>query len=252
MLFEGNETASQHLWYQLVLSKANRQFVDDYQSYEHDVDFSSEPFTYAANKFSEWVQKGYLPSNSGGLVAEDMITQFCAGEYPIMFSGSWWFGRVNQDGNFKSTFRALPGNEKLNTGATGKLWVVPETSKHKDLAADFLNFLLSKDVQNMLATEAGLPFNASDDYSIDSLPDELKNPLKTFDDMQDSAKEFNTVFEQLLDNDAIALYPDWPSAGMYDALNSALQGLINGNSTPEQATGEIKAAYEEGKSDLGL
>ena len=71
-----------------------------------------------------------------------------------------------------------------------------ETSKHKDLAADFLNFLLSKDVQNMLATEAGLPFNASDDYSIDSLPDELKNPLKTFDDMQDSAKEFNTVFEQ--------------------------------------------------------
>ena len=250
--FEGNETASQHLWYQLVLSKANRQFVDDYQSYEHDVDFSSEPFTYAANKFSEWVQKGYLPSNSGGLVAEDMITQFCAGEYPIMFSGSWWFGRVNQDGNFKSTFRALPGNEKLNTGATGKLWVVPETSKHKDLAADFLNFLLSKDVQNMLATEAGLPFNASDDYSIDSLPDELKNPLKTFDDMQDSVKEFNTVFEQLLDNDAIALYPDWPSAGMYDALNSALQGLINGNSTPEQATGEIKAAYEEGKSDLGL
>ena len=76
--------------------------------------------------------------------------------------------------------------------------------------------------------------------------------LKTFDDMQDSVKEFNTVFEQLLDNDAIALYPDWPSAGMYDALNSALQGLINGNSTPEQATGEIKAAYEEGKSDLGL
>ncbi len=66
----------------------------------------------------------------------------------------------------------------------------------------------------MLATEAGLPFNASDDYSIDSLPDELKNPLKTFDDMQDSAKEFNTVFEQLLDNDAIALYPDWPSAGI--------------------------------------
>lgn len=36
--------------------------------------------------------------------------------------------------------------------------------------------------------------------------------------VQDSVKEFNTVFEQLLDNDAIALYPDWPSAGMYDAL----------------------------------
>lgn len=250
--FEGNETASQHLWYQLVLSKADRQFVNDYQSYEHDVDFTSEPFTYAAEKFAEWVDKGYLPGNSGGLVAEDMITQFCAGEYPIMFSGSWWFGRVNQDGNFKSTFRALPGNEKLNTGATGKLWVVLETSKHKDQAAHFLNFLLSEEVQNLLATEAGLPFNASDDYSLDGLADELKNPLKTFDDMQESAKEFNSVFEQLLANDAIALYPDWPSAGMYDSLNSAIQGLINGNSTPEQATEEIKAAYEEGKADLGL
>ena len=250
--FEGNETAAQHLWYELSLSKADRQWVNDYQSYEAEPDWSGEPFTYAANKFSDWVKRGYLPSNSGGLVAEDMITQFCAGKFPIMFSGSWWFGRVKQDGKFKSTFRTFPGNEKLSTGATGKLWVVPETSKHKDLAADFLNFLLSTDVQNMLATEAGLPFNASDDYSIDKLPEELKNPLHTFDDMQDSVKEFNDVFKTLLDNDAIALYPDWPSAGMYDALNSALQGLINGNSTPQEATDEIKAAYDEGKTELGL
>lgn len=250
--FEGNETAAQHLWYQLALSQADRQWVKDYQSYEHDVDFSGKPFTYAADKFSDWVKKGYIPGNSGGLVAEDMITQFCAGQYPIMFSGSWWFGRVNQDGNFKAAYSVFPGNEKLNTGGTGKLWVVPETSKHKDLAADFLNFLLSEDIQNLLATEAGLPFNASDDYSIDKLPSELRNPLKTFDDMQDNCKEFNSVFEELLENDAISLYPDWPSAGMYNALNSALQGLINGNSTPEEATSEIKDAYEEGKADLGL
>lgn len=250
--FEGNETASQHLWYELALSKADRQWVDDYQSYEHEVDFDGEPFTYAADKFAEWVDKGYIPGNSGGLVAEDMITQFCAGDYPIMFSGSWWFGRVNQDGDFTSVFKAFPGNEQLSTGATGKLWVVPETSKHKDLAADFLDFLLGEEVQNLLATEAGLPFNAADDYALDTLDETLRNPLGTFDDMQDAARQFNDVFETLLDNDAIALYPDWPSAGMYDALNSALQGLINGNSTPEQATDEIRAAYEEGRSDLGL
>ena len=78
------------------------------------------------------MDKGYIPNNSGGLVAEDMITQFCAGEYPIMFSGSWWFGRIQQDGAFTTVFRAFPGNENLSTGAAGKLWVVPETSKHKD------------------------------------------------------------------------------------------------------------------------
>lgn len=250
--FEGNETAAQHLWYELALSKADRQWVNDYQSYEHDLDWNSEPFTYAAEKFAEWVDKGYIPNNSGGLVAEDMITQFCAGEYPIMFSGSWWFGRVQQDGAFTTVLRAFPGNENLSTGAAGKLWVVPETSKHKDLAADFLNFLLSEDVQNMLATEAGLPFNATEDASLENLPEALKNPLGTFDDLQEQVMEFNAVFEMLLENDAIALYPDWPSAGMYDALNSALQGLINQNSTPEQATQEIQAAYDEGKAELGL
>lgn len=119
-------------------------------------------------------RKGYLPSNSGGLVAEDMITQFCAGEYSIMFFWLVVVRTCQSDGNFKSTFRALPGNEKLNTGATGKLWVVPKPQAYIGLAADFRTSCSPKDVQNMLATEAGLPFNASDDYSIDSLPDELR------------------------------------------------------------------------------
>lgn len=250
--FEGSETAAQHLWYELALSKADRDWVNKYQSYSGAVDWNSEPFTYAANTLDSWVKNGYIPSNSGGLVAEDMITQFCAGKYPIMFSGSWWFGRVNQDGKFKSEFATFPGNEKLSTAGSGKLWVVPEKSKHKAAAAKFLDFALGEETQNMLGTEAGLPVDTSIDPDLSAVPTLMKNPNKTFDNIQDKVKEMNSVFQTLLKNDAIAYYPDWPSAGMYDSLNSALQGIINQKSTPEKATAEIKAAYEEGKEDLGI
>lgn len=250
--FEGSETAAQHLWYELALSKANRQWVDNYQSYAGKVNWKSEPFTYAANTIDNWVKKGYIPSNSGGLVAEDMITQFCAGKYPIMFSGSWWFGRINQDGKFKSEFATFPGNEKLSTAGSGKLWVVPEKSKHKGAAAKFLNFMLGKETQNMLGTEAGLPVDSSITPTLSEVPTLMKNPQKTFDNIQDKVTQMNSVYQTLLKNNAVAYYPDWPSASMYDALNSALQGLINQKSTPDKATAEIEAAYNEGKEDLGI
>ena len=135
--FEGNETAAQHLVRAGALEELDRPVGQRLPVLlSVDLDWNSEPFTYAAEKFAESVDKGYIPNNSGGLVAEDMITQFCAGEYPIMFSGSWWFGRIQQDGAFTTVFRAFPGNENFDTGATGKLSVVPETSKHKDLAAE--------------------------------------------------------------------------------------------------------------------
>ncbi len=233
---EGAETATQHIWYQLALSQLkDRQWIDDYQLYENDVDWSGEELTYATDTFDQWVKDGFIPETASGLKAEDMITAFLTGDYPIMVSGSWWFNRVNQDSDFDWTVARFPGSTYA-LGATGKLWVVPEAAKNKQAAYEYMNILLTDPtVQGQIAAGGGLAYNAPDGAITDPM-----------------VEEFQGVFDQLLADDAIAYYPDWPSSGMFDQLNSSLQGLINQNKTPDEVLGELKAEYDAGKDALGL
>ena len=57
-------------------------------------------------------------------------------------------------------------------------------------------------------------------------------------------------FQEILDGDGLAFYPDWPVAGFYDQLVSAMQSLINGSKTGAEAMAELAAAYEEGKAEI--
>ncbi|MBS6948043.1 MAG: extracellular solute-binding protein [Bifidobacterium scardovii] len=244
---------AEHLWYQLALTKADRQWVKDYQSFEHKVAWDSGPAKYAADTYAEWVNKGYIPNTAAAQTEEDMISQFCAGKFPVVITGSWEFGRVLKDATFAAVVKAFPGTEKLATGGAAKLWSIPESSKNKDAAAKFANFLLTnQDVQNMYATEGGLPLNHQGDPDLASLPDELKNPSGTYDKQQEQVTAFTGIFDSYLKNDALAYYPSWPAATMTDALHAALQGLINQRSNPDEALQVIEKAYDQGKKDLGV
>lgn len=231
---EGAETATQHIWYQLALSQLkDRQWINDYQLFENDVDWTGPELTYAADTFDSWVKKGYIPTTSAGLNAEEMVTAFLSGDYPIMVSGSWWFNRINLDASFDWTVSRLPGSTYA-LGATGKLWVVPEAAKNKTAAYEYLNLLLTDPtVQSTIAAGGGLAYNAPEGAITDPM-----------------VQEFQGVFDQLLEDDAISLYPDWPSAGLFDQLNSSLQGLINQNLSPEEATEQIRVEYQSGKDAL--
>ena len=68
----GREYPAQQLFYQLALSKADRQWVDDLQQYTGDVDFHDEVWTYGAETFADWVKKGDVGEDSTGIDAESM------------------------------------------------------------------------------------------------------------------------------------------------------------------------------------
>src|SRR6218665_2018620 len=48
------------LWYQLALSRANRQWVTNFQTFAEPVDFHDSAFTYATQTIKDWVDKGYI------------------------------------------------------------------------------------------------------------------------------------------------------------------------------------------------
>lgn len=228
----GAEYPLGQLWYQLVLTNADRDFVNDYQLFAGDVDFHGPQMTQATETLQEWVQKGYIAPDSAGLTAEDMGTSFISGDYPMMVSGSWWFGRLVDEIDYNWGQFLFPGTT-LQTGSSGNLWVVPENAQNKDLATAFIDITLRPEVQNILGEKGGLPV-AGDPAAI----------------TDDRTRAFTEAFNKINEDDGLAFYPDWPVAGYYDVLVSSLQSIVNQSKSPSEVLDQLQAPYLSGKDDL--
>jgi raffinose/stachyose/melibiose transport system substrate-binding protein len=226
----GAEYPAQQIFYELALSKADRKFINAYELYQGDVDFHGPEFTFGAERMADWVKKGYISKDATGLKAEDMGVAWENGKYPILISGSWWYGRfMTEVKNFSWGIFLFPGN-KLHPGSGGNIWVVPANSKNKDLAYDFIDITLKQDVQTLLGNEGGIPVNA--DVS------KITDPK-----IQELIQNFSTIVQ----TDGLAFYPDWPVPGYYDVLVSNVQELIGGTKTPAQFLDAIGNNYKENK-----
>lgn len=221
------------LFYQLALSKATRQWVNNYQLYAGKVDWQDEDFSFAANTIKDWVDKGYISKDVTGLKAEDAGTSFIKGDSPIFFSGSWWYGRfVTEATSFKWGTFLFPGST-MSPGSSGNLWVVPENSKNKDLAYKFIDITMGKKIQNLIGNNGGIP--VAGDVSAITDP---------------KSKELIDNFNTLTKRDGIAFYPDWPTPTFYDQLNAGLQELVNGTKSPKAVLTELGVNYQSGVDDI--
>lgn len=226
----GAEYPAQQVFYELVLSKADAAFVKAYQLFQGDVDFHGPEFVFAAEKMEEWVDEGFISPVAVSMKAEDMGLAFTSGEYPIMISGSWWYGRFMEEiDGFEWGIFNFPGN-RFHPGSSGNLWVVPEKATNKEIAYDFIDITLSPKIQNILGNAGGIPVNA--DLS------DITDPK-----VKDLIKGFNAI----LNDDGLAFYPDWPVPGYYDVLVAKVQDLIGKTKTPMQVLSEMEEEYNSGR-----
>ncbi|WP_189943187.1 ABC transporter substrate-binding protein [Streptomyces aurantiogriseus] len=224
----GAEYLAQQYVYQLALSKADRAWVDAYELYQGKVDFHDAAWTYAAETFADWVKKGYIGKNSTSTKAEEAGVSFIQGKAPILFSGSWWYGRFQDEAKFDWGTTLWPGSN-LTPGSGGNLWVVPKSAENKDLAYDFIDITMSKKIQNLLGNKGGVPV-AADAAAI----------------TDPRSKDLITNFNTLSDRDGLAFYPDWPVPGFYDVLVSETQKLITGSAQPDAYLDALQEAYDKG------
>jgi raffinose/stachyose/melibiose transport system substrate-binding protein len=230
----GSEYPAQQIFYELVLSQADRSFVNDFQLYENPVDFHGPELSFGAERFADWVSNGYIAGDSAGIGAEDMGVAFTQGDFPMMISGSWWYGRfADEITEFEWGAFLFPGNT-LHPGSSGNLWVVPERSGNKDLAYDFIDITMSPEIQNLLGNSGGVPVAA--------------DPAQITDEQ---SAELIALFNTVTETDGLAFYPDWPAPGYYDTLVAGVQELINETKRPEQVLDDIAGPYEDNLADIG-
>jgi raffinose/stachyose/melibiose transport system substrate-binding protein len=223
----GNDYAAMQYLYELALSKATQAWVSAYQRYTGPVSFHDPQWTYAANTFASWVRSGYIAKDSVGMTATQMGTAFENQKYPMLVSGSWWFGLFESEiKNFQWGTFLWPGNH-LNAGSGGNLWVVPKNAANKQLAYDFINTTLQPDVQSLLANHGAVPISASTAG--------VTNPLN---------QQLIRNFQQLSSSNGLAYYPDWPTPSFYNTLLQQTQDLMNGTS-PDQVLSSLQSSYDQ-------
>jgi raffinose/stachyose/melibiose transport system substrate-binding protein len=228
----GAEYPAQQIFYQLVLSQANRQWINDYEMYANAVDFHDTALTFGATEFAKWMKNGYLTKNQVSLTAQQGGDAFMAGKSPIFPTGSWWYGSfITEITKFKWGIFLFPGNT-LSPGSSGNIWVIPAKSKNADLAADFIDITLSTPIQNIMGRAGGLPVAAD--------PTAITDP---------ALLTFNQNFQALLKGDGLAFYPDWPAAGFYNDLVVNIQNLMNGTD-PSKVLDALAAKYNANKPKL--
>ena len=223
--FGGGSYQNVHMAYALAVSQADQAWVKNFQHFDGAVDWTK--WEYAANKIAEWKKNGYFEAKASGIKAEDATAAFEAGKYPLELGGTW----LDQDVATKAKFNwgkfQNPGS--LSVGSAGNLLVIPSRSKNKDLAAEFINLVLSTKYQNELGNAGGLPLLA-DQAS-------LTNPV---------TQKSYSVFDQIVKADGLAMYPDWPVAGYFDVQLAAGTKLVaDGNAAAYVKT--IKDFYEANK-----
>ncbi|GAB3617162.1 extracellular solute-binding protein [Okibacterium endophyticum] len=221
------------LWYQLALTKADRDFVDDYQLYTGDVDWQGEEIGYATETINDWTENGFISQDATGLKAEDAGTAFINGTYPIFFSGSWWHNRfATEIEGFEWGSFLFPGAE-MSPGSAGNMWAVPENAANKELAYEFIDITMRPEIQAIIGNNGGVPVAA--------------DPADITDEM---SAELIGNFNTLTDRDGIAFYPDWPTATFYDELNAGLQELVNGTKSPAEVQSQLGEQYQAGVDDI--
>jgi raffinose/stachyose/melibiose transport system substrate-binding protein len=221
------------LWYQLALTKADRDFVDDYQLYTGEVDFSGPELTYATETIKDWTDAGYISTDATGFKAEDAGTAFINGTYPMFYSGSWWHNRFTTEVTGFEWGTFLFPEAEMSPGSAGNMWVVPEKAANKELAYEFIDITMRPEIQALIGNNGGIPVAAD--------PADITDP---------KSQELIGNFTTLTERDGIAFYPDWPTATFYDQLNAGLQELINGTKTPAEVNEQIGGQYQSGVDDI--
>lgn len=194
--------------------------------------FDTEGMLLAARTISDWAENGYFFDNFTGIKIDDALQMFLARQAGMFIQGSWYSMSVGEAEFATGIFPFPAWSEGMSPqvgGMTTPLGI-NAASNNQDLAAEFINILLSEQSVHEKRTE------------IEFLPPNVPADLS-------SAQE-GTLFHDLLSmwnemnlNNRVGQYLDWATPGMGDALGKAGQDLLAGVITPEEFVEAVEAEY---------
>lgn len=198
----------------------------------NNVSFDIPENQRAAEILLNWANSGYFTEGYAGIGYDDSNLLFKAGNGAMTITGSWLAGELVTDTDQQFGFFLLPpfeGKTGMAIGGVGIPFAIRRTTDKADLAAEYLNWMISPRAAELWAKAGMLPAM--------SLPESAS--IETDNLFGDTLKAWETINK----NNAVGHYIDWATPTFYDTLVSELQKMLGGMSTPAEFTAAVQQDY---------
>lgn len=188
----------------------------------------------AAAIMQDWVQQGFFTEGFAGIGYDDSNKLFKAGEGGVMtITGSWLAGELIGETDQEFGFFLLPGAESQPRAAIGGVGIpfsIRKTSAHPDLAAEYLDWMISPRAAELWADSGMVPAMPLPEGYVAA-----GTPL-----FNDTLVAWDTINSE----NAVGHYIDWATPTIYDTLVSELQKLFGLQTQPVQFTEAVQADFD--------
>ena len=198
-----------------VSPKQTRSWIFDAKN----VQFDTQNRIKAAGKLADMASAGYFGSDSLGIGYDDANAMFINGEGVFNLTGTWMTADFNSGmGDNVGAFAMPTWNGGVAGGGSFALpWHISSKSSNPDLAAKFLNHLMSIEFVDDLMGVGRVPAQAP-----------------TIDPTSNLQAEVIAASNSLVGANAKTFYTDWATSGMYDTVTQELQKVIGGVASAEE------------------
>lgn len=206
---------------------ADKDKLNDFIYDDPSVHAADIGLTEAAQTIKKWADNGWFTPDYQGIDYQTAVANYLDGQGVFRFEYSGSLGLSGDQLN-KFGYIQLPqvdSDSTVGVGAAPGAMVISSTCKNPDVAAAFLDFLMSAE-GSQAAVDLGLVPMLNADVD---LPDAL------------SLTGESTATATLDEDDGYVPYIDWASPTLLDTITQNMQQLYAGKVTPEQLTDAVEA-----------
>ncbi|GAB3724265.1 ABC transporter substrate-binding protein [Nocardiopsis nanhaiensis] len=215
----GLETGANFVWCSLLNAIAD---PDEYRAWVYgspEASIDTDGALEATETFARWVERGYVPSGANAVSDEDAQAAFVNGESAFLISGNWAALALEAEMEDEVSFFLMPGesaDQAPVASGSSVAYTLSSTTEHPDVAAAFLNYLVSPEAARIQVETGFMPVDLHADTEAYGL-------LNTV----------NHGFDTVAGADSIVPFPDIAAPGILDEVTSGVQGLIAQEDNPD-------------------
>lgn len=222
-----------HEWSAVQHLLVGSEYINNFVYGVNNATFITPENQQAALIMQDWVDKGYFSDGFSGIGYDDSNKLFKAGEGAMTITGSWLAGELVNDTDQKFGFFLLPANPdqtRLAIGGVGIPFSIRKTTANPDLAAEYLDWMISPRAAQLWAEAGMLP----------AMPLPADAKVEEGSLFADTMVAWDTINKE----NAVGHYIDWATPTFYDTIVAELQKVFGKATDPVAFTTAVQVDYE--------
>lgn len=219
-----------HIWDQLVHTSVPFDYIEGLESGDPSVSFADPRIVEDAAIINRWYENGYFQDNVLATSYADGNNLFITGQAAINIGGTWNNATFAEQPDFVVGFFAMPQVDPslewhMGGFTPNNAWMIPVYTEHLDEAVAYVDFMLGEEV-------AMAKWNAGD------------IPAYQFDEVPAPVVPLQADVYEAMQQTLTGTYMGNFNSEVQQAIWNSLQGMLNGDLTPEAAMQAIDDVYQ--------